>query len=100
MIHSTKSMKMLCEKTGFVLFEMIDDSDGFQFWGSEQYLKDIALQEPGSYFIGRGDLIFDRDTLRRFQAEAEELNHRREGDQTVFYLKKQIMHGEHQQLEP
>ena len=99
-IHSTKSMKILCEKTGFVLFEMIDDSDGFQFWGSEQYLKDIALHEPGSYFTGRGNSIFSRETLRRFQAEAEELNRRREGDQTVFYLKKQTMHGEHQHLEP
>ena len=37
-IYSTNSLKLISKNNGLILFDMKDDSDGFQFWGSEQIL--------------------------------------------------------------
>ena len=78
-LHSLESMEMLSNKMGFELCNMIYNSTAFQFWGSEQYIKDIPLKE-GS--------IFSEKEISLFEKRADELNATKQGDQVVFYLRK------------
>lgn len=87
-IYSTNSMKLISKKTGLILFDLIDDSDGFQFWGSEQYMKDIALYDDESYLKSTKNIIFKKSELKKFDKDARELNKKKDGDQTIYYFKK------------
>jgi hypothetical protein len=64
------------------------DSTEFQFWASDQYLRDISLYDKSSYGQGPEGSIFSPEEIQRFKALAEELNASQRGDQAAFYLKK------------
>lgn len=87
-IHSKKSLCILAEKSGFECFKIIFDSDEFQFWGSEQYKKEIALKAENSYLMNPAKSIFSEEKIKEFKKSAIELNANREGDQIVIYLGK------------
>ncbi len=87
-LHSVGSMKVLASKTGFRLEEIVYDSTSFQFWGSEQYVRDIPLMAEGSYCKNPAKSIFSPEEIQSFRKEAEALNARNEGDQAIFYLTK------------
>ena len=82
-------MKMLSRKAGFQIFDMEFDSTEFQFWGSEQYLKDIPLFSEKSYLVNKETSIFSQDQIADFNKEAEILNKEGDGDSACFYLVKQ-----------
>ncbi len=87
-LHSLKSMEMISRKTGFEIESIEYDSGAFQFWGSEQYKKDIPLHDECSYKNGLEGSIFKESDIRLFQGKAEDLNSSKDGDQACFYLKK------------
>lgn len=87
-IYSTNSLKLISKNNGLILFDMKDDSDGFQFWGSEQYLKDIALNDDESYLKNKNNMIFKKSELIKFDKDAKDLNSKNDGDQTIYYFKK------------
>ncbi|HEY0099375.1 MAG TPA: class I SAM-dependent methyltransferase [Pyrinomonadaceae bacterium] len=80
----------LATEAGFALEELRHDSTAFQFWGSEQYARDIPLTDERSYLLNPAASIFEAGQLAAFAAQAEELNRRGEGDQAVFYLRKPV----------
>ena len=88
-LHSMKSMSMLSRKAGFQIFDMEFDSTEFQFWGSEQYLKDIPLFSEKSYLVNKENSIFSQDQMAHFKKKAEILNKEGDGDSACFYLVKQ-----------
>jgi hypothetical protein len=49
-IPSREGMRSLATSVGYRLEDMIDDSGAFQFWGSEQYIKDIPLNANNSFW--------------------------------------------------
>ena len=59
-----------------------------QFWGSEQYLRDITLNDTCSYFLNPRNSIFSKKEIEIFKRKANELNLSKEGDSAGFYLKK------------
>jgi 2-polyprenyl-3-methyl-5-hydroxy-6-metoxy-1,4-benzoquinol methylase len=85
-LHSVASMKLLAEKTGFAVNEIVFDSNEFQFWGSEQYLRGIPLRDPRSH--DEGSSLFTDAEMTEFRKQAEDLNARGEGDTATFYLSK------------
>lgn len=87
-LHTRRSMALLAERTGLTLERVVDDSGVFQFWGSEQYRRDIPLQDPRSYAVNPGESSFGRAEMRRLERRASELNARGQGDQASFYLRK------------
>lgn len=89
-LHSIKSMEILCDKTNFVLNKIAYDSTEFQFWGSEQYLKDIPLTSDKSYGHDEKDTIFTKEDIEQFKKKAQQLNQMNYGDQAAFYLKKYL----------
>jgi len=80
-LHTPKSIQILCEQTGFQITNIIYDSTEFQFWASEQYLKDIPLNESSLS-------DYSPEEIETFRTKSEQLNQDNLGDQACFYLYK------------
>jgi SAM-dependent methyltransferase len=87
-LHTPQSMRILADNAGLRLERALYDSYALQFWGSEQYLRDIPLQSERSYARDQAGSIFTPAEIAEFEARAEELNTTSEGDQAAFYLRK------------
>ncbi len=87
-LHTEKSLEILAHSAGFQLRDVVFDSDPFQFWGSEQYTRNIPLYHERSYEVNRQNSIFSDKQIATFRMRARELNERKEGDQACFYLYK------------
>ena len=87
-LYTEQSFRLLAEKTGFELAKVVYDSDVFQFYASEQYVRNIALNEK---IDADGNDFAESITpaqIRAWQREAEILNREQRGDQACFYLRK------------
>ena len=89
-IHSFSSLKLITEINGLKISNFINDSDSFQFWGSEQYLKKIPLYSPTSYLINPSKSIFNKSQIKSFKKKAKNLNKNLKGDQAVYYINKNL----------
>lgn len=87
-IPSEGGMRALAERTGFVLEAVEYDSTAFQFWASEQYRLDVPLMDARSHLKDPAGGLFAAEQIARWEAEAQELNRRGEGDQAAFYLRR------------
>jgi SAM-dependent methyltransferase len=85
-LHSHKSMSLLAESCGFSVESVFYDSTAFQFWGSEQYRRGIALRAPNSYAESRKRSTFSTQDIAAFAARAQTLNAQEDGDQAGFVL--------------
>lgn len=87
-IQSPKSLASLAERTGFRVEKLVFDSGPHQFWGSEQYQRDIPHRSPLSHEDNPSGSIFSRQQLREFARRSRELNARGDGDSACFYLRR------------
>jgi SAM-dependent methyltransferase len=87
-LHTPRSLGMLAAAAGFRVAEVVYDSTGFQFAGSEQYRRDMPLFDPASFAVSPPGALFSEERLQEFEARAAELNRAGEGDQACFYLYK------------
>ncbi len=88
-LYSRESIERLCGEIGFELIEVLYNSTALQMWGSEQYLKDIPLHDERSYVKSRHSSLFSKEELADFVKRAQKFNADHQGDQAMFYLKKQ-----------
>jgi SAM-dependent methyltransferase len=87
-LHSLNSMQLLAGQCGLSIEEIIWDSTDMQFWGSEQYARDVPLNDEKSYLRDPERGLFTSREIRAWRKEAAMLNRRRAGDQAVFYLRR------------
>ena len=87
-IHSHASIKLLAEQTGLKVLDFWSDSTSMQFWGSEQYIRDIPLTDPCSYSQDKDASIFSSDQILDYQREANVLNKEGKGDWICIVLGK------------
>lgn len=87
-LHSLKSLNILANKCGLKLCDVVYDSTAFQFWGSEQYIKDIPLRDERSYSENPNASLFSESEISAFANDAIQLNASKEGDQAIFYFRK------------
>lgn len=87
-LHTKKSINILAEQTGFQVADEVFDSTDFQFWGSEQYLKNIPYMDGRSYAMNPEKSIFTKKQINIFKNKALELNKNQDGDSACFYLYK------------
>ena len=87
-LHSVKSIHLLAQQAGFSVERIQSDSTAFQFWGSEQYARDIALMTPGSRAIAPAAGAFTAAELKDFARRAAQLNRENDGDQIVVTLRR------------
>lgn len=88
-LFTAETFRALAESVGFAADEVRYDSTAFQFWGSEQYARDIPLADPRSYFVNPTASPFAPEEIAAWEAKAARWNARGEGDQAIFYLRKQ-----------
>jgi 2-polyprenyl-3-methyl-5-hydroxy-6-metoxy-1,4-benzoquinol methylase len=87
-VFSEKAILLLAEQSGFKVEKIIYDSTAFQFWGSEQYQKNIPLRANNSYAENPKASIFKESQIKQYEKEAEVLNKSEKGDQACFCLRK------------
>ena len=87
-LYSLDSLHILAEKAKFKINEIVYDSDEFQFWGSQQYLRGIPLMAENSYGQNPAKSIFSHEEIKNFKAMAHELNWSSQGDQAAVFLVK------------
>lgn len=87
-LHSVKSIGLLAGMSSLNLEKTIYDSTDFQFWGSEQYVKDIPLMDSRSYLKNPSGSIFSKEEISEFKKKAKELNSKNLGDACAFILRK------------
>jgi len=87
-LHSVESLNTLSGKVNFKVKKIVYDSTEFQFWGSEQYIKNISLISDKSYIVNPGNSIFSVEQIEDFKNKAQDLNNTNYGDQASFYLEK------------
>ena len=87
-LHTMKSFELLVKKLGLSIQDIVFDSTEFQFWGSEQYKRDISLNSENSYSINPKKSIFTLNEIEKFKKIAKELNTKKQGDQAAFILQK------------
>ena len=87
-LHSIESITLLAKKVNLTLEEIVFDSTDFQFWGSEQYIKNITLTDASSYGASPLNSIFSNGEIAAFKQKAKELNLKNQGDTCTFFLRK------------
>jgi SAM-dependent methyltransferase len=87
-LYSLKAIEILSRQAGFKIKDVLYDSNGAQFWASEQYIQDIPLRSDRSYYTDPGKSIFSRAEITKFEQKAAELNREKKGDQVCIFLEK------------
>lgn len=90
-LFTAKYFSKLAADAGFEVKQISYDSTAFQFWGSEQYQRDIPLLAKNSYFVNPVKSDFTAEQIAEYTVEADQLNAREAGDQAVFYLRKGVV---------
>lgn len=88
-IHTISSMEILTKEAGFKIKEIVFDSTEFQFWGSEQYKKNIPLVSELSYLVNQKKSPFSKKQIAQYKNHSNLLNKSQKGDQCIFYLQKE-----------
>jgi len=86
MLFSRPGLDRLCERVGSSIVSVEDDSTGFQFWGSEQYLRGIPLMDGQSVMVAAGESPFSKAQLLHWENEAVEINKAGRGDQSSWVI--------------
>lgn len=87
-LYTESSFRKLATEAGFAVEKVVYDSESFQFWGSEQYVRDIPLNDERSFSGDIAKSIFTLAQIAEFENQAARLNEQNEGDQACFYLRK------------
>lgn len=85
-IHTFRSMETLVEKAGLKILETVQEGGAGQFWTSEEYERDIPHNDPRTLGSSSLQRIRARRQIRRWTAQADELNRNNQGDLVGFYL--------------
>lgn len=87
-LYTEKSFRHLAEQAGFSVRKVVYDSEEFQFWASEYYARDIAMNEPDWFNGTFSESIFTEAEFNSWKDLSVQLNADSRGDQACFYLQK------------
>lgn len=87
-LYSIRALELLSSCAGLKITDVVYDSTGFQFWGSEQYVRDIPLVSDQSCLNRSSSPVFSESDILKFDEQARVLNASKQGDQAAFYLRR------------
>ncbi len=87
-VPTERSMHLLAERAGLRVERIIHDSHALQFWGSEQYRRDIPLHDKRSWAKSPERSPFSRRDVLRWHQHALRLNAAGCGDSARFVLRR------------
>lgn len=85
-VFSRQGVGSLCERVGARIVSVDDDSTGFQFWGSEQYLLGIPLMDGRSVMVEPRSAPFTKAQLKAWEQQSTALNAAGRGDQAAWVI--------------
>lgn len=88
-LHSRKSIEMAANKAGLRLRHVLCDSIPFEFYGSEQYRRDIPLADERSLWNNPRSDIFTSTELATFRHQADHVNQTDQCGRACFFFTKQ-----------
>lgn len=93
-IHTLSSFSTMVKKVDLEIVDTVFNSTDFQFWGSEQYVRNIPLYpEISSSKSSNKCFSFFKEAKRNYQMRSSQLklsgqlNREKQGDQAIFVLK-------------
>lgn len=89
-VPTVLGMQRLTGALGLVQTFIRFESDEFMFWGSEQYAKDIPLNDPRSHSQGLLRRLFPSAKIREYRRRAIELNQRKDSDAACIVYARPI----------
>lgn len=87
-LYTEKSFRGLAEKAGFIVEKVVYDSEVYQFYISEQYAQNIAMNDERAFNGDFEQSIFTPEQMQDWKRQTEKLNAENRGDQACFYLRK------------
>ena len=87
-LFTQDSFRRLAEQVGLRVEKTIHDSDKMQFWGSEEYRRNIFHNSTASYGHDPRQALFSKRQLRDYGRWAKWLNEMGAGDQATFICRK------------
>ncbi len=90
MLLTPAAIELLAGQYGCRVIRTIFDSTDFQFWGSEQYCRDICHEAENSHYKNPSKSIFAPLDIEHYRQEAKRLNESGEGDSACFILQKEF----------
>ena len=89
-LHSIDSITTVAEHARLDLYDTAYDSTSFEFYGSEQYRRDIPLNDPRSLWINSESSLFSKTEMDQFSLLAETANAELKGGRAGFYFRPQV----------
>lgn len=86
-LHSVKSISDIGKRAGLELTDIVYDSLSLEFYGSEQYLRDIPLNDPRSLCMNSNSNLFTPSEKAMFESMAAKANAERCGGRAGFYFR-------------
>jgi SAM-dependent methyltransferase len=87
-LHTFESIKILGMRAGFLIDEIVHEGTGEQFWLSEQYARDIPLNDPRSLAANLLKRMLAWKKIRNHNIRADELNRKRQSDLVCIHMQK------------
>ncbi|MDO8845977.1 class I SAM-dependent methyltransferase [Methylicorpusculum sp.] len=87
-LHSRESIELLGKQVGLELYKYIPDSLDLEFYGSEQYSRNIPLTAPNSYWLNFDNQIFTPEEIDNFKNMAKRVNKENKAGRACFFFKK------------
>jgi SAM-dependent methyltransferase len=91
-VPTERSMRLLAHRAGLRVVRVFHDSHALQFWGSEQYRRDVPLHDPRSWSESPDNALFSRRDVARWHVQARRLNAAGDGDSAGFVLRRAEVH--------
>lgn len=86
-LHSLMSIDLIGKKAGFELIQTSWDSGAFQFYGSEQYRRDIPLTAENSFWKDPSKSDFSYREMAEYSALAAKVNQEGRGGRGCFIFR-------------
>lgn len=87
-LFTKTSFQLLAEQTGLHVADTLLNSGRMQFWGSEEYRRNIFHHSKESYGHNPRQTLFTKRRLRDYDRWAKWLNQMGAGDQATFICRK------------
>lgn len=86
-VPTEQSMTRLAQRAGLRVEGVFHDSHALQFWGSEQYRRQIPLHDPESWAESPTHSSYSHKDIARWHRQARKLNTAGRGDSAGFVLR-------------
>ena len=87
-VPTERSMRLLAQRAGLRVERVFYDSHALQFWGSEQYRRDIPLHDKRSWSQSPAAAHFSHRDVVGWHAASQRLNAAGDGDSAGFVLRR------------